>query len=219
MLILEDNSNNSIASGNSNWVLMKINCYLKNFFLRMKIDKSLPGKFNNLITESIKNISSANIENSSRIIKFLGRVYNIVRNDYVNITAYNKNLIKILDESIEIIYKKIIDLMDMISNGKFKSSIVSFFHCSSAYINNITEKSENLKYVQTIEKLIFDHIAENLVENNILDCLNLIIQILNNPQRGIMQKLFDWVYENLVLDKNDNKKNKNEDMKENQELF
>ncbi len=246
MLLLNDeNANNcAITVGNSNWVLVKINCFLKNFFKKLLSNnlsnsnivisnlnnenitlKSLQSRFNYFISDSIKKISSANIENSSHIIKFLSRVYNIARVNYKEITEKYPALLKTLEDNIQIIYKKIIDLIEMISNKKFYTTINFFFLCSAAYLNNLKNKSLFNKHCENIEKIILAHLKENVLEEEIIGSLHSLIALLNTSEKKFYQSLFDFIYNNLVLDKNSKKNKKdtsvvnNEDDFEKSELF
>lgn len=220
-LLLDDENSvsyNNITSGNSNWVLTNINCYLKNFFkffLSKSSDindatvKLLQSKFNKFVLASINNISSANIDNSSHIIKVLARIYNLVRVNFREITTKNAALLKILEDNISVIYKKIINLIEMISNKKFNTAVNLFFMCSATYLNYHPDKSVFSKHSEEIERLVLGHVKENFLDKNIFTILHLPITLLENSNKGFYQKLFDWIYENLVVESSGtNKKDK-----------
>lgn len=221
--LLEDDS---LASGNSNWVLVKINCYLKPFFFKLidcqnDAEKNLQNKFNNFVADSVKNISSANILNTSRIIKFVANLFNLARINYEKISTKNPKLLKILNDSIPEIFKKIINLIDMISNSKFYKSINLFFHSCITYINDLSNKDKIAKefYQQKIEEILLDFFKENTSEASILGTVFPIIHLINSPTKLIYQKLFDHIYSCLICDSNNNKKSNNNNNNLNIENF
>jgi len=225
MLLLNDeNNNNDFTSGNSNWGIVKINCYIKNFFKKFLSPnsneiisnfnnnnitiKGLQTRFNTFVTDAVKNISSANIDSSSHIIKLLSRVYNLVRLNYEDVKKNFNLLLKTLDDSLPLIYKKIIDLIEMVSNKKFNTAVNFFFFCSAAYINSLPDKNTFKKHSDNIEKMVLSHMKENILDSSILAILHSIMIILESPEKKFYQNLFDFIYQNLVIDRNESNSKK-----------
>jgi hypothetical protein len=208
-------SDNNLASGNSNWVLVKINCFLKAFFNKIndanenEEEKNLQSKFNNFVGDSVKNISSANITNTSHILNFLANLYNLARINYEKISTKNQKLLKLLNDSIIEIFKRIINLIDMSSNPIFYKAINLFFHCCITYINDLPNKTEKNSFNEKIEVIVLDYLKENTCDLNIITTIFPIIHTINSAKKSIYQKLFDFVYKSLVYNNNSNKRDNN----------